>query len=297
MNEKKILQSMNYIGDDLIEASAKPHKTAKRTWYIPAYISAAAVCLIITVAIYNLNTPINKTNPNGELTNYFSPSDEHHDNPVTTPTNTTSDDINVTTPTSTTSDNISATTTIIEDKTRLPIDTFTKTELTLAEARADINFGAYMPQVIPNNFIKETIYRYTDEYNDYLSGLWYKNYDEFRWRIRYFEDEDYSRVTSVEDTRNYDLSFYPIPRADSVPEELREIVDNPIFDISELTLEAVCARAYSINDSGDTNGLRMHFSVLCGDIIVEVSCKGVNPEWLYSQLNALKCLTCFVSVI
>lgn len=275
MIEKKLLQGMNYIGDDLIEASAKPYKATKRTWYIPVYISAAAVCLIITATIYNLNSPVNKTGSNDESTAYISPSGEYLDNPVTTPTSTTSENINVTT-------------TLIEDKTGLLIGTFTKTELTLAEAKNDIDFGAYMPQAIPDNFIKETIYRYTDEYNDYLSGLWYKNYDEFRWRIRYFEDEDYSRITSVEDTRNYDLSFYPIPRADSVPEELREIVDNPIFDISELTLEAVCARAYSINDSGDSKGLRMHFSVLYGDIIVEVSCKGVNPEWLYSQLKALK---------
>lgn len=289
MNEKKILQSMNYIGDDLIEASAKPHKTAKRTWYISAYISAAAACLIIMVAIFNLNTPINKTNPNGESTDYIFPSDEHSDNPVTTPTSTTSDALLYTTSDTTTKANDHQTTTTInEDKTCLPINAFTKTELTFAEAKNDIDFGAYMPQAIPDNFVKETIYRYTDEYNDYLSGLWYKNYDEFRWRIHYFEDEDYSRVTSVEDTRNYDLSLYPIPRTDSVPEELREIVDNPIFDISELTLEAVCTRAYSVNDSGDTNELRMHFSVHYGNIIVEVSSKGINPEWLYSQLKALK---------
>ena len=72
-----------------------------------------------------------------------------------------------------------------------------------------------------------------------------------------------------------------------MPDELRDIVDNPIFNAEELTLEAVCCRAYKVNDAGDTDGWRMRFSVKYGDIIVAVNTKGVEPEWLYQQLKSL----------
>ena len=78
--------------------------------------------------------------------------------------------------------------------------------------------------------------------------------------------------------------MYPIPRADSVPKELREIVDNPIFDANELTLEAVYKRAYK---AGDTDEWRMEFSVKYNDVIVEVRTNGVEPEWVYQQLMKL----------
>lgn len=94
-----------------------------------------------------------------------------------------------------------------------------------------------------------------------------------------------NRVTSVDDTQNYDLSLYPFPLADSVPEELFEIVDHPIFNIDELTLEAVNRRAYSINESNDTSEIRMAFGVRYGDIVVEVTTKGVLPEWVYNRLT------------
>lgn len=59
------------------------------------------------------------------------------------------------------------------------------------------------------------------------------------WRISRFDEDDKTRITSAADRKNYDLAFYPIPRAESVPGELREIVDNPIFLVDELTLGVV----------------------------------------------------------
>ena len=72
-----------------------------------------------------------------------------------------------------------------------------------------------------------------------------------------------------------------------MPDELREIVSDPIFVAEELTLEAVYCRAYKVNDAGDTDGWRMKFSVKYGDVIVSVSTKGVEPEWVYNQLKSL----------
>ncbi|MBQ2739327.1 MAG: hypothetical protein IJF36_03760, partial [Oscillibacter sp.] len=103
-------------------------------------------------------------------------------------------------------------------------------KLTLSKALADADFGAYMLGTVPSGYMEESIRRYKDQNNNYLSGLWTKGYDELTWMVDPYTDEDAHRLTSVDDTKNYDLSLYPIPRADSVPDELREIVDNPIFE-------------------------------------------------------------------
>ena len=93
--------------------------------------------------------------------------------------------------------------------------------------------------------------------------------------------------TAVADLEQYDLSLYPIPRADSVPEELREVVDHPIFQKEELCQEAVQRRAYTVEDAGDSQGPRMSFGVRYGDMVVELSAKGVDPGWVYAQLASL----------
>ena len=164
------------------------------------------------------------------------------------------------------------------------IPEFFDLKLALSEAQADADFGAYMLGTVPSGYVEESIRRYKDQNNNYLSGLWTKEYDELTWMVDPYTEEDAHRLTSVDDKENYDLSLYPIPRADSVPDELREIVDNPIFEAEELTLETVYCRAYKVDDAGDTDGWRMKFSVKYGDVIVSVITKGVDPEWLYQQL-------------
>lgn len=161
-------------------------------------------------------------------------------------------------------------------------------KLSQGEALDDPDFGTYMLNTIPAGFTEESIRRYKDQNFDYLSGLWTRGYDSLHWEVSYFSDTDAARLTGVEDTHNYDLSLYPIPWADSVPEELWAIVNDPIFDADELTLDAVYARAYKINDAGDTDGWRMDFSVKYGNILVYVSTKGVTPEWVYEQLISIR---------
>ena len=158
---------------------------------------------------------------------------------------------------------------------------------TLSEARSEQDFGGYLPLELPSGFSESAIRRFRFDDSNYLSALWSRGLDDLSWVIMPYTEADAGRLTGVDELENYDLSRYPIPRADSVPEELREIVDDPIFDAQELTLEAVCRRAYKVQDVGDTNGWRMRFSVRYGDVIVSISSKGVEPEWLYGQLNCL----------
>lgn len=155
-------------------------------------------------------------------------------------------------------------------------------ELTLKEAYDEI--GGLLPSEAPVGFAFESAYRSGDS----VSVLWTNGYNDLRWKVSDYTEADEARLTSTGDKENYDLALYPIPRADSVPDELREIVDDPIFDISELTMDVVNARAYLADDQGDTDGYRMRFSVRYGDIVVEVNCKGVSPEWVYQQLVSIE---------
>ena len=161
-------------------------------------------------------------------------------------------------------------------------------DLTYREALEDLDYGAYMLPTIPKGFAAESIRRYKDQDLDYLSGLWTKGYDELLWKVYTISESDENRLTSVDETNNYDLTLYPIPRASSVPKELRQIVDNPIFYAEELTQDAVWTRAYKTGETGDSDGWRMTFSVIYGDTVVEIRGKGVDPVWIYQQLVTLK---------
>ena len=119
-----------------------------------------------------------------------------------------------------------------------------------------------------------------------MSGLWSKGYSDISWKVQFYTEEDASRMTKVSENERYDLALYPIPRAESVPMELQSVVDNPIFDIEELTLDAVWKRAYKVEDESDE--WRMVFSVMYGDILVEVRTEGVTPEWLYRRLKEIQ---------
>ena len=97
----------------------------------------------------------------------------------------------------------------------------------------------------------------------YIRGMGYLTV-----RVSCMTDADAARLADVDVPSAYDLAFYPVPRAESVPEELRELIDNPIFTAETLTREAVSARSYMLDDAGDTGGYRMRFSVAYDDILV-----------------------------
>ena len=161
-------------------------------------------------------------------------------------------------------------------------------DYTWQEAENDPKYGMLWLKARPTGFAEESIRRHKDQHNDYLNGFWSEGMNYFSWRVWDYREEDAQRLTSVADKKNYDLNLYPIPRAESVPEELFQVVNDPIFDIEELTLEAVLCRAYYVDDVGDSNGCRMQFSVKYGDKVVSITAKGVEPRWLYDQLKALQ---------
>lgn len=161
-------------------------------------------------------------------------------------------------------------------------------KLNLSEARTDADYGAYLPAALPDGFVLEEARRFINQEQNELTAYWRKGMGYIIWRVTTLDEDDKMRITSLSDTQNYDLTLYPIPRADSVPCEIREIVDNPIFLSEELPLEAVQARTYEVSDSGDEPGPRMRFSVLYGDTLVELNAKGASAEEMFEILQQIK---------
>jgi hypothetical protein len=161
-------------------------------------------------------------------------------------------------------------------------------ELALTAAYADPALGAYLPKGLPTGFAFETAYRSVNQESRTLFASWHNSLGYIEWWVSPFEKDDTVRLTSVTDTKHYDLALYPVPRADSVPRELREIVENPIFRIEDLTREVVKARAYEVSDAGDTSGPRMRFSVLYGDILVEINVKGTSSDTVFELLQQIQ---------
>lgn len=172
--------------------------------------------------------------------------------------------------------------------TAAEIPTWQDKNLPQTEALVDPDFGAWFLPTAPSGFAEESIRRYQDQNTNALWGLWTREYDQLRWEVRYLTTEDADNLVAISEPETYDLSRYPIPRAESVPEQLRDIVDRPIFNAEELTWEVLSTRADTAADTGDSDGIRMNFGVRYGNIIVEIQSKGVDAQWIYEQLMALQ---------
>ncbi len=96
--------------------------------------------------------------------------------------------------------------------------------MTLAEALNDPDFGAYVPDGSPEGFVFESGRRILNQRQDYLRITWSSGLKYVTWTVRRMEQDDAARIVDVAARETYDLSLYPIPRAESVPRELKEIV-------------------------------------------------------------------------
>ena len=160
--------------------------------------------------------------------------------------------------------------------------------LTLDEARLDPDFGTFLPQGIPAGFTFESAYRVITTRENSLSAHWSNGYSNLEFRAAHVTDYHRGLIVSSGDRDKYDMSLYSIPLFDSVPSELREVVNNPVFLAEELTLDMVQARAFWVDERGDVSGWRMNFGVLYGDAVLTVSGRGVSPEQVWELLSELK---------
>lgn len=77
------------------------------------------------------------------------------------------------------------------------------------------------------------------------------------------------RIVDANDTDKYNITEYEIPFAESVPQDLRITMDDPIFDSSQITEDVLKKRVVKIQESGESNKQTMRFGVSCGDLLID----------------------------
>lgn len=158
----------------------------------------------------------------------------------------------------------------------------------LEAARQETAFAPWLPAETPagyGEFYGRMTWQEGLEHTMYLR--WSRGYDDVTMMIYLPEGETvWGGVVDVDRPETYDVRRYPVPRADSVPEEYRETVDHPVFRAEDMSRDLVAARAYTAEDAGDTGGVRMSFSVLHPDnTLVQYDTKGLSVEELWALVE------------
>lgn len=145
------------------------------------------------------------------------------------------------------------------------------------EARAQEKTGSFIPAVIPQGYVFESASRNTDTEKANLAVCWTRGMDSIMLFIE--ETENPPVTVDLEKAETYDLRLYEVPYGESVPEQYRESVGQPVFAIEDLSLEVVESRMVSYDDAGDTDTPRGSFSVLYPDgMLVRFNGRGTASE-------------------
>ena len=154
---------------------------------------------------------------------------------------------------------------------------------TLAQARQEADFAPYLPTAEPkgyNEFYGRLSYQ-EGRSND-LFVRWSRGYDNVEVCI--YRDGYYSyNLVSPDQPETYDLSLYPIPWCDSVPEKYRDTVDRPAFKAEDMSLAIVEARGRE----HDTGGMTYSFDVLYPDgTVASYRCDGMTAQQVWELVEA-----------
>jgi hypothetical protein len=161
-------------------------------------------------------------------------------------------------------------------------------ELTHGQALLDPDFGALMPVSVPQGFIFDSGRRILNQWENSLRVHWHRfpSVDNIFWTVAQPTEYDLERMVPAGELYKYDVSLYPIPWFDSVPEEIREYFHNPVFLAEEMSLEVVQGRArLEEGRRGESASWSIDsFSVLYGDVIIHISARGVSAEQLWDMI-------------
>ena len=152
-----------------------------------------------------------------------------------------------------------------------------ETFASLAEARQETAFAPYLPAAEPEGYgeFSGTLG------NDTLSVFWSRGYDHIQVSVCLAGSRSYNLADPAR-PETYDLSLYPIPWCDSVPDELREVVSDPAFRAEDMSLSIVEARGHE----HDTGGMTYSFKVLHRDgTLVSYRCDGMTAQQVWAMVE------------
>ena len=110
---------------------------------------------------------------------------------------------------------------------------------------------------------------------------WSRGYDNVE--VCVYRDGTYPyHLVDPDEPESYDLSLYPIPWCDSVPEKYRETVDHPAFKAEDMSPGIVETRGRE----HDTGGMTYSFDVLHPDgTLVSYRCDGMTAEQVWALVE------------
>ena len=158
----------------------------------------------------------------------------------------------------------------------------------LEEARQETAFAPYLPTSAPEGYGEfEGTLSYQEGVQNTLFLRWSRGYSDVTVRVSLPEggapEED---TVDVNNPAAYDVRLYSIPWCDSMPEEYRETVDNPIFRAQDMTREVVAARSRSYQDAGDIDGPRIDFTIRWSDgTEATYTSKGLSEDALWAMIS------------
>lgn len=157
--------------------------------------------------------------------------------------------------------------------------------LTEEEARGQ-ELGGYVPTVLPGGYAFESAVTDPDSPEENLRLCWTRGMDSIMLSVTKVGNAP--NTVDVKKPETYDERLYEIPYAESVPEEYRQSVNDPVFAREDFSLEMIRSRMKSYNDSGDTDTPRGNFSVLCLDgVLVKFNGRG-TPEEIWEMFCSME---------
>lgn len=147
-------------------------------------------------------------------------------------------------------------------------------ELSEEEARNTEILGACLPKKLPAGYTFKNAQGSDGE----ITVTWTRGMDSIIISVSLAVPE--SAVTvDVEKPETYDVWLYEIPYGETVPEEYRQVFNDPLFAAEDLSLEVVQSRMKSVRDAGDTDTPRGSFSVLYPNgVVLHFNGRGTADE-------------------
>ena len=146
-------------------------------------------------------------------------------------------------------------------------------DLTIQQAKADPDFGEFLPSTLMEEAQLLELYRVKDRYMDSLQSIWEIGDGFTSWNISFYDPEKYADfLVAVDEREKYDRSYDP---------ERPQLVESPFFRAEEITLETVQALGYQSSE----DRYILYFFVVYDDIRVCIYAVNVEPEWIFRQIQ------------
>ena len=156
----------------------------------------------------------------------------------------------------------------------------------LNQARQEEEFAPYLPaENIPGygEFYGRLSWQ-EGSYHD-LFVRWSRGYDDVEVAACRCPEKRYSTVDAAA-TEQYDVRRYDIPWSESVPEEYRDTVYDPVFRAEDMSFSVVQARTLYRNDTGEGRKASIRLGVLHPDgTLVRYTCKGLTAEQVWAMVE------------